>query len=277
MHITVRRHLGKLLAGAAIAVTGTAVAIGVTLPGSADAAGSGRDGKGGANGTGAVTEAAGGGAPQGLQNVHPGTVEAAPAEQAKGFGRDPLTDSELDRVKTLALGPAGMKAENARGGQGPQWLATDLAELRPEDVSRGRAPRRAQVTSYDYKTDSLKTSVVNLDTGKVESTDVQQGVQPPIAREEAVEAVKLIIASKQGEGLRKDYRDATGKKLTKPEQLSLKNALIYRVDGENPGPAAVTDCGRHRCARLFLKVKNGPWIDVRSLVVDLSARTVHRL
>ncbi|MGW1769101.1 Tat pathway signal sequence domain protein [Streptomyces sp. NPDC002073] len=276
MHITLRRHLGKVLAGAAIAVTGTAVMIGVTLPGSADAAGGGQDGRNGSAAAGAA-DAAGGSGRSAQADAHPGTVEAAPAQGEKGFGRDPLTDAELDRVKRLVLGPAGMAAENARGGKGPQWLTTDLAELRPEDLRKAGAPRRAQLTSYDYKTDSLRTAVVNLDTGKVESTDVQKGVQPPIAREEAVEAVKLLIAAPQGDGLRKDYRDATGKKLTKPEQLALQNAMIYRVDAENPGPAALKECGRHRCARLFLKVKNGPWIDVRSLIVDLSARTVHKL
>jgi hypothetical protein len=29
--------------------------------------------------------------------------------------------------------------------------------------------------------------------------------------------------------------------------------------------------------RLFPKVKNGPWIDARTLVIDLSARTVAEL
>ncbi|MER7762323.1 Tat pathway signal sequence domain protein [Streptomyces sp. NPDC097619] len=280
MPITVRRHMGKLLAGAAIAVTGTAVMIGVTLPGQAGAAGDGTAARGVAAGgtTGTAGDGSADAAGQGVQpGLKPARIEAAPAERAKGFGRDPLTDAELARVRALAAGPAAKSAVDSRGGQGPQWLTTDLAELRPEEAGKPGAPRRAQVTSYDYKTNALRTSLVNLDTGKVESTDVQRGVQPPIAREEAVQAVKLIIAAPQGEGLRKDYRDATGKALTGPEQLSLKNALIYRVDSENPGPRAVKECGRERCARLFLKVKNGPWIDVRSLVVNLSTRTVHRV
>ncbi|MEV7413819.1 Tat pathway signal sequence domain protein [Streptomyces sp. NPDC089919] len=274
MPITVRRHLGKLVAGAAIAVTGTAVMVGVTLPGSAGAA----DGVGTDKGGSAVGAA--GKAGTGLQpGTRPGTVQAPAREGEKGFGRDPLTDAELARVRALALGPAAKsaKAQNATGGSGPQWLTTDLAEQRPEDVRKATAPRRAQISAYDYKTDALTTYTVDLDTGKVESSDVQHGVQPPIVRDEAVQAARLMIGSPAGEGLRKDYQDATGKKLTRPEQLALKNALIYRVGAENPGPEAVRQCGTHRCVRLFLKVKNGPWIDVRSLVVDLSARTVHKL
>ncbi|MFJ7158982.1 Tat pathway signal sequence domain protein [Streptomyces sp. NPDC101118] len=274
MPITVRRHLGKLVAGAAVAVTGTAVMIGITLPGAAGAADTAEGGRN-AVGAGAAGES---GKDGGLQpGARPGTVEAPAREGAKGVGRDPLTDGELARLRTLAAGKAGQQSEDARGGRGPQWLTADLAETRPEDVGRKGAPRRAQLSSYDYKTDTLTTYTVNLDTGKVESTENQREAQPPLAREEAVEATRLMIAAPAGDGLRKDYRDATGKALTKPEQLALQNALIYRVNAENPGPKELRECGRHRCVRLFLKVKNGPWIDVRSLVVDLSARTVHKL
>jgi hypothetical protein len=51
---------------------------------------------------------------------------------------------------------------------------------------------------------------------------------------------------------------------------------VYRAA---PGaqPAALDQCGEHRCVRLFPKVKNGPWVDARQLVIDLSARKVARL
>ena len=42
-------------------------------------------------------------------------------------------------------------------------------------------------------------------------------------------------------------------------------------------PAALDKCGEHRCVRLFPKVVNGPWIDARSFVIDLSARKVAEL
>ncbi|MFJ5553442.1 Tat pathway signal sequence domain protein [Streptomyces sp. NPDC093225] len=281
MPITVRRHVGKLVAGAAIAITGTAVAVGVTLPGAAGAANGSGTADGAPAGAARAADQGGRGAQDGLRpGSRPGTVEAAPVEGQKGTGRDPLTGAELARVRQIALAASAGKArqaQDASGSAGPQWLATDLAETRPDEVGRAGAPRRAQLSSYDYRTDALTTYVVNLDTGKVESTDVQHGVQPPIAGTEAAEAAKLMIAAPAGDGLRKDYQDATGKKLVQPGQLALKNALIYRVNGENPGPSAVKECGTHRCVRLFLKVKNGPWIDVRSLVVDLSARTVHKI
>jgi hypothetical protein len=48
--------------------------------------------------------------------------------------------------------------------------------------------------------------------------------------------------------------------------------MVFRSSPDTP--AALADCGKHRCLRLFVKVKNGPWIDSRDLVIDLSARKV---
>jgi len=51
---------------------------------------------------------------------------------------------------------------------------------------------------------------------------------------------------------------------------------VYRAV---PGgqPAVLDKCGEHRCVRLFPKVKNGPWIDARAFVIDLSARKIAKL
>ncbi|MFE9254347.1 Tat pathway signal sequence domain protein [Streptomyces sp. NPDC006879] len=269
MYITVRRHLGKMLAGAAIAVTGTAFMVGVTLPGAAGA----DDGGSGGSAAGVASRGA-----AAVPIAQPGVAEPPPVERENGSGRDPLTEAERDKVRRLALGPDATEGRNAVGGRGPQWITSNLAELTPQEVARGgRVDRRAHVSFYDYQRDALVTKTVNLRTGEVVKTDTQRETQPPVVVEEAVEAAKLMIASPAGEGLRKDYRDATSRKLTGPSQLSLQNALVYRVSAQNPGPDELKQCGKQRCVRLFLKVKNGPWIDVRSLVVNLSARTVHQL
>ncbi|MEN8652616.1 Tat pathway signal sequence domain protein [Streptomyces sp. 21So2-11] len=285
MHKTVRRHLGKVLAGAAIAVTGTAVMIGITLPNSAgadDAAGAsgtgqaaasgsaqgGQNGKGGQSGQGGQGVAAG--APE------PGIVEGAAADGEKGIGRDPLTDDELERVEKLAMTPAQFAGgQNVEGDRGPQHLATNLSEPEPSEVDAAAPPRRAEVSYYDYKTDELVTKTVNLATGKVERSSTVRGVQPSPNPREVREAAELILASPLGEGLKKDYRDATGKALTSVDQLQV-NGGVYRQERESQVPAALGKCGEHRCVRITSKVKNGPWIDTQHLVVDLSARTVGR-
>nr|WP_239135314.1 Tat pathway signal sequence domain protein [Streptomyces sp. SID12488] len=247
--------------------------VAVTLPGSAGADESGGTGKAG------NTASTGGGAGQPAQGqaaVQPGVVEQAPAEGEKGKGRDPLTDGEMARVERIALNRQLFNSgENVAGERGPQRIGVDLADPEAAEVDDPNAPRRAEVSYYDYRDDTLVTRTVNLDTGKVERTDTQHGVQPPLSRAESVEATRLLIADPLGAGLKADYKDATSTELTSPDQL-LVTSMVYRaVPGAQP--AVLDSCGDHRCVRIFPKVKNGPWIDARSLVVDLSARKVARL
>ncbi|MEU4894544.1 Tat pathway signal sequence domain protein [Streptomyces sp. NPDC044780] len=266
MGTLIHRHLGKVMAGAAVAVTATAIMIGVTLPGSA----SGEESPGGGPQGSAAEQG------QAARQL-PGVVESAPEQQKTGTGRDPLTDDEIKRAQTLAVSrDFRMSSEDVKGSQGPERLSTDLAELGPDEVGAADAPRRAEVTYYDYRDDTYVTKTVDLRGGKVTGTDTQRGVQPPPNRDEAREAARLLIADKLGKGLKKDFKDATGKTLTSPDQLTV-TGFVYRAGEGNPGPASVQDCGEHRCVRLFTRVTNGPWIDTRQLVIDLSAHKVAEL
>ncbi|WP_314224354.1 Tat pathway signal sequence domain protein [Streptomyces zaehneri] len=270
MRTTVRRHLGKVVAGTAIAVAATAVMVGITLPGTAgaDDTGGGKDGQ--------STRQAAGQQRGDTAAVQPGVVEQAPAEGTKGEGRDPLTDDEITRVEKIALSRQQFNAsEDVDGDRGPQRLGVDLAEPAADEVDDPEAPRRAVVSFYDYKDDALVTKTVNLDTGKVEGTGTQHGVQPPLSAAEQTEAASLLIADPLGAGLKADFKDATGKQLTSPDQLQLASMIYRAVPGAEP--AVLDKCGEHRCVRLLPKVRNGPWIDARSLVIDLSTRKVARL
>lgn len=258
MRETVHRHLGTLVAGVALATVGTAAMVAITLPGTA-----GADTSAGARG--------GTGAGQGPDAVRPGVVERVPAEGGRGTGRDPLTDDEIRRAEKIALNrQPPTTGENVYGGRGPQRLGADLAEPEPGEADEPAAPRRADMTFYDYKDDTLVTTTVDLDTGKVERTGTQRGVQPPPSRDENAEAARLLIASPLGAGLKADYKDATGKELTSPDQLLLSGGIYRAAPGAQP--AVLDQCGVHRCVRLFTKARNGPWIDTRSLVIDLSTR-----
>jgi hypothetical protein len=263
----VHRHLGKVVAGAAMAVAGTAALVAITLPGTA-----GADESGGAAGGASARQAAQGQAGA----VPPGVVEQAPAEGGKGTGSDPLTDDEIERAEKAALDPGLLGVgRNVDGGRGPQRLGAQLAAPAAGELDDPHAPRRADVTFYDYRDDTVVTKTVNLDTGKVEHTGTQHGVQPPASREENTQAARILIADPLGAGLRADYRDATGKQLTAPGQLLL-DSMVYRA---SPGaqPSVLDQCGEHRCVRLFPKIRNGAWIDAPFLVIDLSARKVGKL
>ncbi|MEU5219948.1 Tat pathway signal sequence domain protein [Streptomyces sp. NPDC020807] len=291
-----------------MAVTGTAVAVAITLPGTAGASGAAGPAGNGTAGTAGATAAGGtaagtaggtGGATAGgtagaatggtvrgegaagqggadpqtaVSAPPPATMAPAPAEGRKGHGSDPLTDDELTRAEQLALTPPASAAqENVEGGRGPQHLATGLADPRPGDPTR-----RAEVRFYDYARDELVTRTVNLDTGKVEKSAAVRGVQPSAHPDELREALELILASPLGKGVKEDYKDATGKPLTSTDQLWF-NGDAYRPYREAKVPAELARCGEHRCVRLVTKVLNGSWIDTRNLIVDLSARTVTRV
>ena len=270
MRQLMHRHLGKLVAGAAIALTGTAAMAALTLPADAGAADRAAD-------PSASAAAAGRAAAREEGEPAPGVVEGARAQGERGRGRDPLTDDELRRARELAL-PRTLRAdaEDVTGKPGPEHLITELAELGPDEVALADPPRRANVTLYDYEDDAYLTRTVNLTTSKVESTDSRHGAQPPPSHAEAVEAARLLIAAPLGAGLRQDYRDAAGRDLTDSDQLTV-SGFVYRGRAEGDAPGALGDCGAHRCVRLFTKADNGRWIDTRRFVVDLSARTVARL
>ncbi|MFJ5097367.1 Tat pathway signal sequence domain protein [Streptomyces sp. NPDC088557] len=280
MYEIARRHLGKVVAGAAMAVTGTAVAVAISLPGSAGAddtpgargPAAGTAGASGTAGTSGTGQQGGEGTAGGGAVPAPATVVPVAAEGARGIGSDPLTDDELTRAEALALAQPGAAAQqDVVGGRGPQHLGTDLA-----DPLAGDPTRRAEVRLYDYARDELITRTVNLDTGKAERSAAQRGVQPSAHPEELRKALELILASPLGKGVKEDYEDATGKRLTSTTQLWF-NGDVYRPYREANVPEALTDCGKHRCVRLVTKVLNGAWIDTRNLIVDLSARTVTRV
>ncbi|WP_223777511.1 Tat pathway signal sequence domain protein [Streptomyces sp. 135] len=262
MREIVRRHLGKVVAGAAGAAAATAVLVGVALPGSE----AGESGDRQANAAAAKQDAV----------AKDGVVEDAPEEGAKGVGSDPLTDDEIERAEKASVsGQLRSSARDVEGDRGPQLLSTNLSEPDPSDTGAS-APRRAEVVYYDYKKDAVVTKTVNLETGKVDDTTTARNVQPPPSQEELVEGARLLIADPLGKGLKQDFKHATGKKLTGPDQLQL-SGMVFRKETVERVPSRLTECGEHRCLQVVTKVKNGPWIDTRSLVVDLSTRKVGRL
>lgn len=248
------------MAGAAVAVAATAVLVGVTLPGAGESGG--RQ----ANAADAAQNAI----------AKDGVVEAAPDEGEKGIGSDPLTDAEIERAeKASVTGALRSSARDVEGDRGPQLLSTNLSEPDPSDVGAA-AQRRAEVVYYDYKKDAVITKTVNVGTGKVENTNTTQNVQPPPSQEELAEGAALLIADPLGKGLKQDYKHAMGKALTGPGQLQL-SGMVFRKETVERVPSDLAECGKHRCLQVVTKVKNGPWIDTRSLVVDLSTRSVGRL
>ncbi|WP_211265661.1 hypothetical protein [Actinacidiphila oryziradicis] len=202
----------------------------------------------------------------------PGSYGLRTAAAPAGHRNDPLTADEIERARNLALtGDRALRtmSEDVRGRAGaPQYVSTDLAEGTAADG------RRAEVSFYDYRDDTLIRRTVDLATGQVVRTETASGVQPVPSGAEAREAAAILLRDPSGGGVKQDFEAATGVPLTDVRQLSVQ-AMAYRGAAGRRGPDA--ECGKHRCVRLFTRVKDGPWIDTRHYVVDLSARTTIRL
>ncbi|GGS10820.1 hypothetical protein GCM10010269_57510 [Streptomyces humidus] len=256
-----------MLWGAAVAAVGTAAMTAVTLP--SDATGADRPGR-----TDGAYRSTQSGTPAPGDRAGAATAERpAPAGEQR-TGRGPLTETEVDRAKALALGPGRMPgARDVSGRKGPEYLDTELAE---SAVPSGDEARRVDVLFYDYGSDQLVKKTVDLTSGTVESTRTAGGVQPPPSADETIRAAELLIRSGLGAGLRKDFKAAArGRELTGAAQLTLQG-ISYNT-AEQSGPASLAACGRHRCVRLFTRVKGGPWIDTTDLVIDLSDGSVRRI
>lgn len=190
-----------------------------------------------------------------------------------GIGIDPLTASE----DTLTRGIALRSLEGAKAGDDIQYLFAERHE--PDKSANPRTTaRRADVYLYDYDKDRAIRRVVDLETGKVESTKTFRG-QPPIAPDEAVRATGLVLADERlGAGLRDTYEKVTGKPLTSASQVR-SQAVRFKADlavgAKNR--QRVSDCGVHRCVQLFIELPNGQWVDTSRLVVDLSTDRVQVL
>ena len=117
--------------------------------------------------------------PEGMPTSKPKTKRAA---------LDPLSGEEVGYARGLALKAAGEgTGERVDGTPGLQFLSVDLAE---NDKARA-----VTINSYDYASDELVTQVVDVASGKVETTRAK-GVQPPPSKREVDTAMTRLLASR---------------------------------------------------------------------------------
>ncbi|MFI1993416.1 hypothetical protein [Actinoplanes sp. NPDC020271] len=186
-------------------------------------------------------------------------------EAAAGTGSDPLTTSEVDKARAIALTPQlAADAQDVTGKAGPEYLAAEL------DVD---GSRQAELYYYDYQSEKLFKQVVDLKSGKLTKSYSSAGMQPPASPQEARTALELLVADPASADLKEAYRKATGKTLTGTDGIE-PIAHIYTA---KPADKGASQCGKSRCVQLIVKTADGHFINVTGVVVDLSGRTVARL
>jgi hypothetical protein len=199
-------------------------------------------------------------------------VWAAPGvllQDAPRTGYDPLSPDEQNQALTLASQQGDVAAALSAANRS-EVLLIERHEESKGAMQSGNWPRRADVYTYLYNSDTLLRAVVNLSSGQTESVETVQDVQLPLTQNETEQAIQWLLADATVMAdMAAEYQTITGQALTQPETQLKFNVLIYRADampGANPGAAA---CGVHRCAQFLIATQSDVVIN-RLPIVDLS-------
>jgi hypothetical protein len=184
-------------------------------------------------------------------------------------GYDPLSFEEQERARGLAF-QQGNFATTINAASRSELL---LIERHAEDKSvtqSGNWPRRADVYTYVYDSDTLLHAIVNLTTGQVEAVETTQDVQLPLTQNETAQAIQFLTADAAlMADIAAQYQAITGAVLDQPTAQLKFNALVYRADSmPNANPGA-SSCGQHRCAQFLIATHDDVVINVLP-IVDLS-------
>lgn len=198
-------------------------------------------------------------------------VDAIPTfSTAAPTGYDPLTAQEVDAVVAAALQAEGEEALHAAASGVQEVLLVERHEAPKAAYTSGSWPRRGDVYLYDYATDTLIFTTVDVQSGVVVTTERVQGVQLPLAQREAERALALV----QADGplwmtLAARYQAITGEPLTHIDQLQRKVSVFHADVMPDRLNAAAQRCGLHRCAQVLLFTTDKTLLALTP-IVDLS-------
>lgn len=209
--------------------------------------------------------------------VMPGLTASNLLLTDSGVGYDPLTSDEANRALAIALGIDERKPSAAEVRAIVQPMEVLLVER--YDAPKGSPAadlRQGEVYLYDYTTDTLIHTVVDVATGSVQTKRLQ-GVQLPLTIQEEARAVDLILADKAlWHMLSERYELITGDPLEDMTQLEVKVSLFLADAMPDQVNEAAQACGQHRCAQVLLFTVDRTLLEVLP-IVDLSEGRVIQL
>ena len=134
--------------------------------------------------------------------------------------------------------------------------------------------RMADVYSYNYQTDTLEYSVVNLISGQVLQSESKQNVQLPLTdneinRARSIASEDLALQAQ----LESEFLTMTGQPLQSLNQLVVKAFIFLSKSMPEVVNTASESCGLHRCARLVMHTANRVALET-SPIIDLSTGIV---
>ncbi|PID46495.1 MAG: hypothetical protein CSB47_03830 [Proteobacteria bacterium] len=198
-------------------------------------------------------------------------------------GMDPVSQNEINQAKSLAItsaaAPAGMSrrtgtqaATSSAAPSSPEFLNVETHRFDKEDNRRNQ--RWADVTVYDYATDELIITVVDLDAEEVISKTRHKNMQPPLSQDELSRAFNIVFDDPEERSiLNAEFKRITGETLHSVDQLQYKAFTFFADSMPGVVNAASRSCGAQRCAQLMLYTHDNVVFEV-SPIVNLSAGVV---
>jgi hypothetical protein len=180
-------------------------------------------------------------------------------------GYDPLTEQEMAALVTVAQGATAVAALPQ-----PEMLLVERHEASKAAYAKGSWPRQGDVYLYDYATDTLIHTTVDVQSGAVTTVERVQDVQLPLTANEESRALALIAADPTlWATLAARYQSITGEALKHLTQLQVKVSVFHADVMPDRVNGAARHCGRHRCAQVLLFTVDKTLLDMTP-IVDLS-------
>lgn len=200
---------------------------------------------------------------------------------------DPVSEDEVSRAKSMAMRglittPAtiarrSINAESARAQTAQVEPTVEFLRVQPHRFNKSEMSenkRWADSTAYDYGTDELITTVIDLDNNQVLSTTRTKNMQPPMAASEIKRAIKIVFQDDEERSiLNTEFTRITGETLTSIDQLQYKAFTFFADSMPGAVNRASKSCGAQRCAQLLLYTHENIVFEV-SPIVNLSAGVV---
>lgn len=186
------------------------------------------------------------------------------------MGYDPLTEQEMAAVAQAAIASAASAAAASEQATPPELLVVERHDAGKAAVAKGNWPRQGDVYLYDYTTDTLIHTTVDVQSGTVITVERVQGVQLPLTAQEEQRALAIVAADPVlWSDLTARYQRITGEALTQITQLQVKVSVFHADVMPARLNAAAQHCGQHRCAQVLLFTVDKTLLDLTPLV-DLS-------
>lgn len=180
--------------------------------------------------------------------------------QALANTLDPITAEEISRAMLFTPTPTGnLLARRSSPPEGSESQRPSKLEFlgvkahRFEKSEQNNGHRWADTSVYDYATDELITTVINLDTNEIISVQRNREMQPPLSNNELKRAIGIVFEDEEEFSiLQAEFTNITGEVLTAKQQLHIKAFTFFADSMPNTVNAASKECGAQRCAQILV-------------------------